>query len=120
MHQHPQLMMVYRRKTQTKVLITYSFSLCLIVSPTELFESAQFLKLNCVRRCMELFRKALVAVFRKHPGSAVSLRGEFKTRWCLELLIFTPSLIESILQEFLELWRGKVRLMNYRTRSNER
>ena len=30
-------------KTQTKVLITHSFSLYLIVSPTELLESVQFL-----------------------------------------------------------------------------
>ena len=72
------LMLMYSRKTHTKVLVTYSFSLYLIVSPTELSESAQFLKRNCAYRCMELVRITLVVVVRKHPGSVASLRGEFK------------------------------------------
>ena len=46
-------------------------------------------------------------VFRKHPVSAVSLREEFKTSWCSELLILTTSLIESIRYELLELRREK-------------
>ena len=66
----------------TKVLITYSFSLYLIILPTELFESAQFLKSNCAHRCMELFRITSAVVFWKHPWSAVNLRGEFKISWC--------------------------------------
>ena len=103
MHQYPHLMLMYRRKTKTKVLITYSFSSYLIVSSTDLFESSQFLKSNCAHKCMELFGITLVAVFQKHPGTApVSWQGEFKS-WCLELLIFTNSSTESILQEFLEL-----------------
>ena len=49
----------------------------------------------------------LAVVFRKHPVSAVSLREEFKTGWCSELLILTTSLIESIRYELLELRREK-------------
>ena len=60
-------MLTYRRETETKVLITYSFSLYLIVSSAELYESAQFLKSNCVDRCMELFRITLGAGFSKTP-----------------------------------------------------
>ena len=88
---------MYRRKNTNNSVFYCLFSLYLIVSPTELFGLAQFLKSNCAHRCIELFRISLAVVFRKHPGSAVSLRGEFKTSWCLELLIFTTSLTESIL-----------------------
>ena len=55
-------MLMYRRKTQAKVLITY-----LTISPTELFESGKFLKSNCAHRCMELFGITSAVVFLKTP-----------------------------------------------------
>ena len=53
----------------------------------------------CPRKLNRLqFWCLLAVVFRKHPGSAVSLRGKFKTSWWwLELLIFTTSLTERII-----------------------
>ena len=57
---------------------------------------------------MKLLRITLAVIFQKHPGSAVSLPGEFKTSWYQwGQLILTTSLTESILMEFLELWRGQ-------------
>ena len=69
-------MLICRRKTQTKVLIIYSFSLYLIVSPTELFESPEFLKSSCAHRCEELFGINLAAVFQKHPGSVEEIQNK--------------------------------------------
>ena len=113
MHQYPQLNLMYRRKTQTKLLITYSFSLYLIAFPTELFESAQFLKSNCAHRCII----TLAVVFRKHPGSAVSLQGDSKQAAVRNYRFSQPHGRKEFYDIFLSNGEEKIKLINYRTSS---
>ena len=61
------------------MLITYSFSLYLIVSTAEIFKSAQFLRLICAHRCMELFRiTEAVALKTPRISSQLARRNQNK------------------------------------------